>query len=124
MCGFRQPYASKGAMMDIHVVDRNVQLTSVQHDNLERCLHFALDRFASLIRTVDVSFSDVNGPKGGEDVLCRMKIGLQGMGPVIIQGTGCSVDAVAAETADRAAMTIARRQSRLRDVQTVSMSGQ
>jgi len=110
--------------MDFHILDRNVGITADQQENIERNLQFAFDRFSSHIRTVDVSFSDVNGPKGGDDLQCRMKIVLHGKGELMVEGKGVSLEAVAAETVDRATLAVSRRIERLRDAQGTSMSGQ
>jgi putative sigma-54 modulation protein len=114
----------KGQQMEVHTLDRNVGITPDQKENIERCLQFAFDRFSSHIRTVDVSFSDVNGPRGGDDLQCRMKIVLHGKGDIVVEGKGVSVEAVISETADRAALAVSRRVDRLRDAQGTSMSGQ
>ena len=110
--------------MDFHILDRNAGITEDQQESIERCLQFAFDRFSSHIRSIDVSFSDINGPKGGDDLQCRMKIVLHGKGELMVEGKGVSVEAVAAETADRAALAVSRRVERLRDAQGTSMSGQ
>ena len=110
--------------MDIHILDRNVGITADQQESIERCLQFAFNRFSSHIRTIDVSFSDVNGPKGGDDLQCRMKIVLHGKGELMVEGKGVSVEAVAVETVDRASLAVSRRIERLRDAQGTSMSGQ
>ncbi len=110
--------------MEVHTLDRNVGITPDQKENIERRLQFAFDRFSSHIRTVDVSLSDVNGPKGGDDLQCRMKIVLHGKGDIIVEGKGVSVEAIISETADRAALAVSRRVDRLRDAQGTSMSGQ
>jgi hypothetical protein len=108
----------------MNILDRNVGITSAQYENIERCLQYAFDRFSTVIRSVDVSLSDINGPKGGEDLQCRIKIVLEGKGDLLVEGKGVSVEAVVAETADRAALAVSRRLDRLRDSQGTSMSGQ
>ena len=110
--------------MDINIVDRNVQITSGQREHIDRCLQFAFDRFSSHIRTVDVSLTDVNGPRGGDDLQCRMKVVFQAKREIVVEGKGVSVEAIVAETADRAALVVSRRLDWLRDSQGSSMSGQ
>ncbi len=110
--------------MDVRIIDRNVGLSQQQRENVERCLQFALDRFSTHLRNIEISFTDINGPRGGEDLQCRMHIALEGKGDLTVEGKGSSVEAVAAETADRAAVAFARRLDRLSDMQGVSMSGQ
>lgn len=110
--------------MEVHILDRNIGISDDQRDNVERCLEFAFDRFSTHVRSVDTTFTDVNGPRGGVDVQCRMKILLHGKGDIIVEGKGTSVEAIIAETADRAAIAISRRLDRLQDSQGTSMSGQ
>jgi hypothetical protein len=52
-----------------------------------------------------------------------MKVALQGKGELLVEGKGISVEALVAETADRASLAVSRRLDRLRDTQGVSMSG-
>lgn len=110
--------------MDMNILDRNVQITSGQREHIERCVQFAFDRFGSHIRTIEISLTDVNGPKGGEDLQCRMKVVLQGNREIVVEGKGDSVESVVAETADRTALAVSRRLDRLRDSQGTSMCGQ
>lgn len=109
--------------MDVNVLDRNVGITSGQREHIDRCLQFAFDRFGSHIRGIDISLTDVNGPKGGDDVQCRMKVVLEGKREIVVEGKGISVEAITAETADRAALAVSRRLDRLRDSRGTSMSG-
>lgn len=109
--------------MDIKILSRNVVLTDAQSETLERRVQFALGRFASEVRTVQLTLTDVNGPKGGSDVLCRVKVVLKGSGDVNVSGTDVSVEVVVASVVDRAARTLSRMLDRLRDHQGTSMSG-
>jgi putative sigma-54 modulation protein len=111
--------------MLVQILDRNVGITQDQRDHIDRCLQFAFDRFSSHLRTIDISFADVNGPRGGEDVQCRMMIGLlHDERVIVVEGKGVSVEAIVAETTDRAVTAVSRRLDRLRDSQGTSMSGQ
>ncbi len=110
--------------MNIQIIDRNLGIRQHQRDHIDRCLQFAFDRFSTHVNDIDISLADVNGPKGGEDVQCRIRISLHGTGELIVEGKGNSVEAVVAETADRAALAVSRRIDRLRNVQGTSMSGQ
>jgi putative sigma-54 modulation protein len=110
--------------MRIQIVDRNLGITQDQRQHIDRCLQFAFDRFSAQVTTIEISLTDVNGPKGGEDVQCRMKVSLQGKRELVVEGKGVSAEAVVAETADRAALAVSRRIDRLRDVKGTSMSGQ
>ena len=109
--------------MDIKILSRNVVLTDAESETLERRVQFALGRFATEVRTVQLTLTDVNGPKGGSDVLCRAKVILKGSGDVNVSGTDVSAEVVVASVVDRAARSLSRMLDRQRDHQGISMSG-
>lgn len=65
----------------------------------ERTLQSKLSKFASHVLRGSVRFEDVNGPRGGVDTVCRVKVMLKNLEPVIVEerATGAreAVDIVA-----------------------------
>ncbi len=110
--------------MEIRIVDRNVNITDLQRDLLERTVQFAFDRFETQTRSIDVLLSDINGPRGGEDIQCRVKVQLNGKGEIHVEGRGASLETVVADAMDRVSVAVARRLERLKESQGTSMSGQ
>jgi len=110
--------------MEISVVDRNVDLTAEQKELVDRQIAYSFDRFETHIRLVEVLFNDVNGPKGGSDIQCRVRLLLHSKGEVLVEGRDDSVEAAVAGVIDRASIAVARRIERLKDSQGTSMSGQ
>jgi hypothetical protein len=104
-----------GQIMELRISDDGLVLTADQREFCERRLRFALSRFALRIERVEAVFTDVNGPKGGRDVLCCLQVGLRGAQDVLVRDAGESVEAVMAGAADRAARTVARRLQRRMD---------
>lgn len=102
--------------VEIHV--SKIELTSTIEEYVERRLFFALGRFADVVKHVDVTLSEINGPKGGVDKLCLMRVGLKRqtkpvVADVLHEDLRTSIDL----TADRLGRAVARavdRQSGLR----------
>jgi len=101
--------------MEIQITDRNVSLTEVQVEYVERRLQFALGRFGSRIRVARVTLTDLDGPNDGTDVLCRLKVTLKKNGDIIVGDTDVSVEAAVANVADRCARSVARLLERQRE---------
>lgn len=94
--------------MKLHVRYRSLSPTPELHERIARRLHFALSRFALAIREVTVTLIDVNGPRGGIDKVCRVRIdGLRGA-PVVVEATAAAVPAAIDGAMARAARSAAR----------------
>ncbi len=95
--------------MNIQVRARRLDLPPATREQVDRRLHYALSRFGTLLRSVKVFLSDMNGPRGGVDKLCRITIHGQALRPVVVEGLAPSLYAAIDVAADRAAHAVARR---------------
>ena len=73
--------------MNLEIRIRSTDLTEALHAYVERRLHFSLGRFAGRLGAVKVRITDVNGPRGGVDKLCRITAELQPSGKLIVSQT-------------------------------------
>ncbi len=69
----------------------------------------ALSKFADHLRHVTLSVSDVNGPRGGKDKLCRCVLHLKRAQPVVIEDLDFSVGGAIHHALDRAVYTVSQR---------------
>jgi hypothetical protein len=86
---------------------RGIPPTPTLRDQVRRRLAFALSRFATEVRAVDVLVADLNGPRGGVDKLCRMRL-VASTGELVIDERDTSLEAAVSLAAGRAARTLAR----------------
>lgn len=101
--------------MQIDVQALGFELTPALRKHTERRLQFALDRADSHVVRLWVRLSDLNGPRGGEDKRCHLRIALTGPPQVLIEDTEADLYVAIDRAADRAGRTVARRIERLRD---------
>jgi hypothetical protein len=67
----------------------------------------ALGRFARLGR-VTLTVADVNGPRGGDDKLCRLRVALGGRREVVIDARHATLGAAIDVACERAAQAVGR----------------
>lgn len=62
--------------MRIQIHAQKIEIDETIEAYVERRLQFALGRFTDVVRRVEVTLSDINGPKGGHDKQCRIRVDL------------------------------------------------
>ncbi|MBL0220319.1 MAG: HPF/RaiA family ribosome-associated protein [Myxococcales bacterium] len=100
--------------MKLTIRARHLDLTPELRDQLQRRLDFALGRFSTAIRTVDVAIVDINGPKGGDDKQCRIHVRGPALGEIVIEHVGSAVLATVSVAAERAGRAVTRSVARRR----------
>ena len=80
---------------------------------VERRIGFALGRFADVIENVVVSLEDINGPRGGIDKSCRIRVNLTGQrAPIIATVLDVEIRAAIDMAAERVGRAVARQLDR------------
>ena len=100
--------------MQLTIRIRHLNVSPELRAELDRRLHFALGRLAGAIRSVDVTFADLNGPKGGADKHCRVRIRGRSLGTIVIEHVGTEILPVMSVAADRAERAVVRALARSR----------
>jgi ribosome-associated translation inhibitor RaiA len=93
--------------MEVNIVATNLSLEPGQQTTIEQRAAHALDRFAHEVRTLQIVFSDENGPKGGEDTTCQVKAVGDLIGTLVARSTNGTPEQAAADALRRANRQIA-----------------
>jgi len=95
--------------MNIQIRGIGIPATEALTAHIERRLAFSLSRFTPQIERIVVRFSDLNGPKGGCDKVCRVGFTLRGLEAETVEAR----DADLYFAVDQAAVKAGRRMARL-----------
>jgi hypothetical protein len=109
----RQPRA--GAWNPPLALRSRVELSESDRDEVRTRLGRKLQSFAAHIDRITVRFEDDNGPRGGVDAVCRIKVGLRALPSVVVEERATDVLVAmgqAAEVAGRAVRRTLRRAGR------------
>ena len=101
--------------MRIDIQARGFSLTAPLLDHTQQRLRFALTRSGDQIRRVVVRLGDTNGPRGGADKFCKIRVVLEHALPVLIEDTGADLYAVIDRAAERAGRNVTKNVDRLRE---------
>ena len=96
--------------IDIHA--RGFTLTPALRAHAERRLRLALGATRPEVMRVAVQLSDDNGPRGGRDMRCRVRITVAGMPEIVIDDVQPDLYAAIDRAAGRAGRTLVRRLER------------
>ncbi|MFO0817809.1 MAG: hypothetical protein U1A77_07705 [Pirellulales bacterium] len=101
--------------LEIHV-SKGVAIA--RENNLDALATESFERFASHVRRVSLVISDQNGPRGGNDTRCILRVTLEGLPEVVVEETRETVEQAVGMALARAARAVARaveRRRRYRD---------
>lgn len=104
--------------MRVDIRTNGLELTEGLRDHTERRLAFALDRSQHSIRSVTVQLADINGPRGGVDKRCQIRIPLPRRGGVVIEETHPDLYVAIDRATDRVGNTLGRHLARQRQQTT------
>jgi ribosome-associated translation inhibitor RaiA len=111
--------------MRVQIVSEGISLSQALVNEAHDRLKFALGRFDHRITEAVVRFEDVNGPRGGRDVHCRVKLMLIPRGELNVSAwavSSCSALNEAAKRARRCVIARVRRRRTLRRRSRESLS--
>jgi ribosome-associated translation inhibitor RaiA len=95
--------------MEIEIRTRRLTDQETPKAYCEKRLRSALGRFAEQVERVVVSLSDINGPRGGEDKKCVVRVHLRAQNLLVVSSLSESMHAALDLAADRAGRSVSRR---------------
>ena len=101
--------------MRIDIQARDFSLTDALRSHAEQRLRFALTCCDDRIQQVTIRLSDINGPRGGADKRCQLRVVLADLPDVMIEDTEVDLYIAIDRATDRAGRTVRRRLERQRD---------
>lgn len=100
--------------MRIDVRGKGLSVTAGLRRFVEQRVRLALGSRSERVDRVQVWLEDVNGPKGGLDKRCRVRVQGRGVGERVVESSGSDLGSVVYDAAERAGRATTRAVDRLR----------
>ncbi len=89
----------KDRRIEVPVIPTYIRQEGVEVDQstrtaIRRKLRTKLAKFAASVERASVRIGDLNGPRGGVDQVCRIKLVLSGLPSVVFEQRGATLEAV------------------------------
>lgn len=99
--------------MQLTIRSHGFPMTDSLRDYTERRLRFALSNATGNVNAVTVVLSDINGPRGGRDKCCRVRISAKDRQVMVIDDVEDNLYLAIDRAVDRSGRTVARKLGRL-----------
>ena len=93
--------------MQVIIHGQGVGISAPLEQHAEKRIGFAVRRFKERVDLVEIQLADVNGPRGGEDLECRLLVRIPGENSVVVRATGLDAYAILDRAAAKASRAIA-----------------
>ena len=100
--------------MELSIRAIEISPTPALAGHVQDRLEAALNQYGQRVGRVVVQLRDINGPRGGADKCCQLKVDLPGAGSVLVKQTGEDLYAAVSHAADRVKVAVGRKLSRRR----------
>lgn len=107
--------------MHVDIQSRGFELTDALKDYAVRRLAYGLGQSARHVVRVTVHLLDINGPRGGADKRCRIRVKLDIPLEVVLEDTQPNLYVAIDRAAERVGRTVARNLRRHRQVRHTAM---
>lgn len=91
-----------------HIRAVGAPIDADERAQLRRRLGMRLGKFSRAIERVSVRIKDANGPRGGVDKVCRIKVVLSGLPSVVVEEQNASLKAAMDRALQRTERTVRR----------------
>jgi CBS domain-containing protein len=110
----RQPDSPQRAPMPAYIRATGTKVDRADRDYIRRKLGRKLGKFSDDVKRVSVRIEDINGPRGGVDKRCRIKVVLRGLPSVVVEEKDAALQGAIDRALERAAQTVSRHLERRR----------
>jgi ribosome hibernation promoting factor len=102
--------------VDVRITGNNISISASLKTYTERRLRSVVGKAFKALKEAEVRLTDVNGPRGGVDKECAIRVQLHRKGVVFVRATGEDAYATVDKAVSRLKLAVVRRIDRSRSI--------
>ena len=95
--------------MQFFLNDKRKLLTGTAVDRAEDRTDAAFSKYSDIVRSIEITVEDVNGPRGGIDKVCKVLVRLRRRNDIVVSANDTSVSRAITAAVERAAKRVGRQ---------------
>lgn len=95
--------------MLVTIHSQGIELTDELREHANSKARLALGLYIDKIHRANIFLTDLNGPKGGEDMNCKIKLTIYGQAPIIVEETAVNIGDAINICSHKVKRTLSRR---------------
>lgn len=98
--------------MELNIKFKNMTIAADSKESFKQRVSKVFNRTSDYIRKVTVTLADINGPKGGVDKECKVKLSLFGLPPILVIAKKDNIHHALSEALAKAKTALTKRQKK------------
>jgi ribosomal subunit interface protein len=109
--------------MKIDIQSKELKLGQTFKHNIKVKIRRLFQHNSDAINRINITVADINGPKGGEDKVCKINVSVGGGPNILVSAREASAYKAVTQAIKRASATLNRQRQKARNIKHISLSG-
>ena len=109
--------------MKIEIQTKQLKLGQTFKNNIKVKIRKLFQHSSDQVHRISVMVADINGPKGGEDKVCKVNISVGGGQDILVSAREASAYKAVTQAIRKASSTLSRQRQKARNIRHISLSG-
>lgn len=108
--------------MKIDIQAKQLKLGQTFKQNVKVKIRRLFQHNSEEVNRIDITLADVNGPKGGEDKVCKVNVSVGGGKNILVSAREASAYKAVTLAVKKASATLSRQRQKAREIKHISLA--
>lgn len=109
--------------MKIDIQAKQLKLGQTFKQNVKVKIRRLFQHNSEDVNRINITVADINGPKGGDDKVCKVNVSVGGGKNILVSARDSSAYKAVTQAIRKASATLSKQRQKARDIKHISLSG-